>query len=199
MRVSDDFRELERRFSRRLIPIALDLIDEKAIETVPDALKSMGISQVDVLINNAGALFNRSDSLNCVKSENLRMGFEINVIGPMLLTRACEHLLKKSSAAKIVNITSRASSLTLTDSISDQYDYRLSKCAQNMFTRLLSIEYPWAVVFAVHPGSLKTELGGQNAKLEVMGVDSEITQLIMSAERSFAGCFLTREGTSIPW
>lgn len=57
---------------------------------------------VDVLVNNAGALFNPRQ----VTSEGLEMSFALLLMGPYLLTEGLLPLLKRSSGARVVNVVS---------------------------------------------------------------------------------------------
>lgn len=57
---------------------------------------------IDVLINNAGALLNPREET----SEGLEKSFALLLLGPVILTEMLHPLLKKSSAARVINVSS---------------------------------------------------------------------------------------------
>lgn len=89
--------------SAQLIVIPADI-------TRPDHLSELAVriaqmtSHVDVLVNNAGALVNKPFAE--ITNEELRAVYEVNVFAPFSLTQKFVPLLRKSSHAHIVNISS---------------------------------------------------------------------------------------------
>jgi len=107
--------------------------------------------------------------------DTLRETFETNFFGTVALTQRLLPLIRRAPAGRIVNVSSITGSLTLhSDPLSPIHDYNVfayntSKAALNSFTIHLAYELrntPMKVNSA-HPGWVKTEMGGENADLEV--------------------------------
>ena len=118
---------------------------------------------LDVLINNAGVIrANRN-----LTEEGLEETFMVNYIAPFLLTNLLIDLLKKSKAARIVNVVSQVHSNHL-DLINLQYKreysgvkaYARSKTCLIMFTYLLAekLKQSNITVNCLHPGIINTKL-----------------------------------------
>ena len=121
--------------------------------------------------------------------------FRIHVSGPSYLTRLLVPIL--SAEAKIVFITSDRASLSLNKQ-AGSIGYAVTKAAENMIARKLAAELSQTVV-AVHPGWLRTRIGGANAELEPHESASGIVRLIEEVDASRSGQFVDREGTVLPW
>jgi len=133
--------------------------------------------RLDILINNAAISL---DSLGAgppstTTDEVLRQTFETNFFAPVALTRVLLPLLKKSEAARIVNMSSILGSQTLhSDPKSSIYDFKAlsydaSKAALNSFTIHLAHELrnTGIKVNSAHPGWVKTDMGTEAALLEI--------------------------------
>ena len=118
---------------------------------------------LDVLINNAGVIrANRN-----LTEEGLEETFMVNYIAPFLLTNLLIDLLKKSKAARIVNVVSQVHSNHL-DLINLQYKreysgvkaYARSKTCLIMFTYFLAekLKQSNITVNCLHPGIINTKL-----------------------------------------
>jgi NAD(P)-dependent dehydrogenase (short-subunit alcohol dehydrogenase family) len=121
--------------------------------------------KLDVLVNNAGIISHKG--LVEVETEEVKNTMETNFYGPMRMNHYFIPLLKKGSSAKIINISSGMGAL---DDLHGGYAaYRLSKAGLNAQTILLANELKSTgiKVFAVCPGWVKTDMGGQGASRPV--------------------------------
>jgi len=104
-----------------------------------------------------------------------RKTFETNVFAPIALTQELLPLIRKSPAGRIVNLSSILGSLTLhSQPGSPIYDskipaYDVSKTALNGFTVHLAHELKDTKikVNSAHPGWVKTNMGGEEAPMEI--------------------------------
>ena len=71
----------------------------------------MGKNGLDCLVNNAG--INISGPMEYVESDEVRRVFEVNVMGPLNCSQSFLPMLKKSTSATIINISSMAGKIGL--------------------------------------------------------------------------------------
>jgi NAD(P)-dependent dehydrogenase (short-subunit alcohol dehydrogenase family) len=79
--------------------------------------------------------------------------------------------------------------------------YRSSKAALNAAMKSLSIELCRDLigVLILHPGWVKTDMGGKNASINVEESVSGMRQQIEIFNLQKTGRFLNYEGTQLPW
>lgn len=148
------------------VAVPLNLAQSDSISFVVAQIKTMG-KKVDILINNAGVLVDEEQT--SVEIDRLRKTLEVNLIGTIDFTQQMLPLLSQES--HIVNISSTAGSLSLVGKVSHcmgHYPaYKISKAALNMYARTLALELAdtGIIVSCVHPGWVKTDIGGQEADL----------------------------------
>jgi retinol dehydrogenase 12 len=123
------------------------------------------VPRLDVLINNAGC----GNISRSVTADGYETTFAVNHLAPFLLTNLLLETLKKSPAARIVNVASRAhrnQQLDFADLMSER-DYRVmrtygrSKLANILFTQSLAKRLAGSHVTAncLHPGLIATGIG----------------------------------------
>jgi NAD(P)-dependent dehydrogenase (short-subunit alcohol dehydrogenase family) len=174
-----------------------------------------GYGHLDILVNNAGIWLedpptkvaqpggNRTSTL---PDEILRKTFETNFFGTVALTQQLLPLLRKSVAGRIVNVSSIQGSLTLqSDSSSPIYPYKVfaydtAKAALNSFTIHLAHELRNTPikVNSAHPGWVKTDMGGEDASLEISeGGKTSAWLATLPADGPTGGFFHMQE--RVPW
>jgi len=146
----------------RLVPVKVDVADEQSVKALADRLTELTTS-LDVVINNAAVLLEREKTIETLDFEKLKESFEVNTFGPMRVIRHLLPLLLKGEAQSIINISSEAGSIL--NAFSTNYAYSMSKTALNMFTERLRyyLSDQGIQVYAVHPGWMKTDMGGDGA------------------------------------
>jgi NAD(P)-dependent dehydrogenase (short-subunit alcohol dehydrogenase family) len=142
----------------------VDLVDQDMIRKAAEKI-SNEISQLDVLINNAG-IWNSKKELT---SDGLEYVFAVNHLGYFLLTSLLYPLLVKSNDARIINISSDShfqgkihfEDLSLGKHYHGLRSYAQSKLANVLFTYELDRRKPHKhiSVNAVQPGLIKTDIG----------------------------------------
>ncbi len=141
--------------------VQLDLTNHDSISSCVETIQTLG-KKINILINNAGVIHDLDSTI--VTIENLRKTLEVNLIGTIDFTEKIIPLL--DSDAHIVNISSSAGSLTTSCELDDDQHptYKISKAAINMYTRILAVRLrDVATVSSVHPGWVKTDMGGVDA------------------------------------
>ncbi len=154
---------------------------------------------LDVLINNAGMLPS-GETWGALEAKPLLDTFATNVVGAVLLTQAATPLLERGASPRVVNVSSILGSLALRDGFLTP-SYCISKAALNMATRLLAAELSarGVTVVCVHPGWVKTDMGGAKAELDPADSVRDLIALLGRLTPADAGRFLAYDGQSLPW
>ena len=154
---------------------------------------------LDILINNA-AVHLGDENLSAVKSEDLLSTLQVNAVGPILVSQQFIHLLKNGIQPKIINISSEAGSISRMDDFRG-YGYYGSKAAENMYTRALAFDpdTDQVTVIALHPGWVRTDMGGPEAHLSASASAAGIFDVIDALTPQDNGKFYTWEGIEYPW
>lgn len=81
------------------------------------------------------------------------------------------------------------------------YAYRMSKVALNMATKSMSVDLKadHILCVAMHPGWVKTDMGGSNAPLDVETSCKEMVQTIFGLNESHNGTLIQYDGKHLPW
>lgn len=173
----------------------LDVTNYKQVEQLAKNLPA-----IDLLINNAGYYGPKGYGFGNTDVEEWRKVFEINTIAPLKLVETFYPLLQQGQMKKIACISSKVGSMTENTS-GGGYIYRSSKAALNSVVKSLSndLSDQGFTVLALHPGWVRTEMGGPNATLSAPYSAEGLTQVIEAAKLEDSGRFLNYDGTEIPW
>jgi NAD(P)-dependent dehydrogenase (short-subunit alcohol dehydrogenase family) len=162
--------------------------------------------RLDVLINNAGIALDKHSIPSQVSEELIRRTFDTNFFSVVSLTQLLLPLIQKSSAGRIVNLSSNLGSLTEhSDSNSSVYTTKLlaydsSKTALNAFTVHLAYElrHSKIKINSAHPGWVRTNMGGSMAPMNIAdGAKTSVLLATLPEDGPTGGFFHLNE--SIPW
>lgn len=144
------------------------LLDFASLASVRDAAAEYRAryGRLDVLVNNAGLVLGERR----VTADGYEMTFQVNHLGPFLLTNLLLDLLRASAPARVVNVTSAAhrsvrgldfDDLMATRRYRAMEAYARSKLANILFTVELArrLDGTGVTANAVHPGSVATGFG----------------------------------------
>jgi NAD(P)-dependent dehydrogenase (short-subunit alcohol dehydrogenase family) len=177
--------------NENLTVFPLDLSKPETIKECVKKINSLN-KKIDILINNSG-IWSGEDGPK-VHIEPLRKLLEVNLIGTIDFTQQILSSVKEDG--HIVNISSRKGSMELTTS-SDYPGYNISKAAENMFTRVLAAQLKGKIIVSsVHPGWVKTDMGGQDAEMEPEEAAEHIFKLANSKVETGQFWF---KGKKLPW
>ncbi len=158
---------------------------------------SQKVGNIDILINNAGVMADEEET--SVVTDKLRKTLEVNLIGTIDFT---ERLLNNlNEGGHVVNISSSAGSLDNVGKTSHKPQhypsYKISKSALNMYTKTLALKYKDDfIVSSVHPGWVKTDMGGEEADLTPREAAENIYKIAISNPETGQFWF---EGEKFPW
>ncbi|HEU4401044.1 MAG TPA: SDR family oxidoreductase [Candidatus Polarisedimenticolia bacterium] len=191
--------DLKRRHPDTLRTQACDVADDASVERGRRAVEAAW-DRLDILVNNAGLFGTRGGTVESLDLEEVRRLIEVNTLGPLRVTRAFLPLLRKGTRPRVIQITSLMGSIDDNKSGS-YYSYRLSKAALNMASRNLAHDLKTSGILSValHPGWVRTEMGGSDAPLGVEEAVSALIHAIDALTPDQSGGFFDRLGKPQPW
>jgi NAD(P)-dependent dehydrogenase (short-subunit alcohol dehydrogenase family) len=193
---ADALQRLASEHPGRLHVLALDVADSETFPAFQAAVASH-VETLDLLINNAGALAS-GERFGQLREQDLLEAFRTNAVGPLLLTQALLPLLQPS--ATVLNISSILGSIARTGAFYTP-SYAISKSALNMAGVLLShaLEDSGVRVLNLHPGWVRTDMGGAGASLDKDDAVRSILNTVDTLPKTATGVFVDRNGSPLPW
>ena len=187
------------------IALHLDVTDTVVVRNAAVSIETHG-GRLDILVNNAGIVDAGDGPPSGASLAAVRSLFETNFFGALTVTQVMLPLLRKSSAGRIVNMSSSLGSLAMNGDASSRYyavrqiGYNTSKAALNMLTVQLSEELrdTLIVVNSVCPGYVDTDLSGHRGILSPAEAARMPIRLALLGEQQLSGKFLNVDG-EIPW
>jgi NAD(P)-dependent dehydrogenase (short-subunit alcohol dehydrogenase family) len=189
-------RELQAQHRRHVTLHPLDLSDPDQVEHCG---RELGGQAIDVLINNAGWA-ERGRGLGDTTYQAWEQSMRVNAFAILKMAQVFLESVACSQSKVIVAITSQMGSLTQTTAGS-KYAYRASKAAANMVVRTLAADLaPRGItVVSLHPGWVRTDLGGSLAPLTAAESVRAMLQVIAKLTVATSGRFFNYDGGEIPW
>jgi NAD(P)-dependent dehydrogenase (short-subunit alcohol dehydrogenase family) len=174
----------------------IDVSDDGSVRNAADELARQ-TTCLDVLVNNAGILFDDDKDALAVTPEIFAKTLRTNTLGPWLVATTFTPLLKKSSEPRIVNVSSGGGQL---EDGADGWApvYCVSKTALNGVTAQLAAALPKFAINSVCPGWVRTDMGGENATRSVAEGAATIVWLATDAPHDLTGKFV-KDRKVIPW
>ncbi len=151
----------------------------------------------DLVLLNAGVFGSRTDGLVPPTQAEFDQVMHTNVLGAMhVLPQLADALAPQ---ARVVVVSSRMGSLGQRASNSG-WLYRASKAALNSVMKDASLAWAGrATCVAVHPGWVRTDMGGAGADIEVAESVATLRRTIARLTPADNGCFLNHDGQPLPW
>jgi NAD(P)-dependent dehydrogenase (short-subunit alcohol dehydrogenase family) len=177
--------------------LELDLLNKDSIKSFCSELKDIPL---DMIINNAGIFQDEQMEETILDPELWLDEIMINAIGPVVLSQKLKENIMSGNDKKIIFISSQMGSID--DNYSGgYYFYRTSKSALNSAAKSLSIDWKadGISVLMLHPGWVRTDMGGSNAKLDIDTSVSKMLDVINSLDMGKTGAFLNYEGKKLEW
>jgi NAD(P)-dependent dehydrogenase (short-subunit alcohol dehydrogenase family) len=189
--------------------VQLDVTNSESVRAAYEAIHEMS-PVLDVLVNNAGISGPFQQSALESTPDQFKEVYETNLFGVVRVTQAFIGLLKKSTAPRIVNVSTSMASLTLAADLTDgNYPtrfalYQSSKAALNMYTINLAYELKDTPVKvnAVCPGYTQTDFTNHQGTSTVQEAGQRIVKYALIGDDGPTGKFFSEEyfSTSVcPW
>ncbi|XP_072299318.1 C-signal-like isoform X3 [Eucyclogobius newberryi] len=194
--------------------ICMDTADRSSIKRSAQQVGSLlGEKGLNLIINNA-AILTHSTVANSTP-EDMASTFNTNVIGPMSVIQEFLPLLRAAAKdsgmpgmscrkAAVVSISSTLGSIEHIKHLYAQLKtlpYCVSKAALNMLSACAAAELQKEEILCtlLHPGWVRTDMGGANASIDAQESVQGMLQVINSMTEKHSGALLDYKGQSIPW
>jgi NAD(P)-dependent dehydrogenase (short-subunit alcohol dehydrogenase family) len=185
--------------------VAIDVADYASIEAAAATITS-GFGRLDILVNNAGINDPSDGPAPTTRFDAVERVLRTNFLGALAITQAMLPLLRKSKAARIVNVSSGLGSLTQNADPVYPYaavkfiGYSASKAALNMLTvHLAYLLRDTAIkVNSADPGYTATDLNGHRGTQTIPEGAAEAIRLALLPDDGPSGTYSDRKGI-VPW
>lgn len=155
---------------------------------------------VDLLINNAGVPDGRWRNIKEIDDEWMLEVLNINSVGPVRMVKALYDKMNHKSLTTVAMISSLMGSIDDCHS-GRSYAYRASKTALNMLSVAMKKEAKEdnISILILHPGWVKTRMGGEHAPVELVDSVEGMMKLINAQTLDDSGKFFQYDGVELPW
>ncbi len=186
---------------------ALDALGAKTFSidiTKPEQIAALGWQldgeTLDIAVIVAGVYGPRTEHVETILAEDFDDVMHTNVRGPMQLLPI---LLPLTDAAHgvLAVVSSKMGSIRDMNSTAG-WLYRASKAALNAALKAASIDARGSTCIALHPGWVRTDMGGSSAAIDAAHSVSGMRAVIAAAASDHAasnGTFVQYDGTKLAW
>jgi NAD(P)-dependent dehydrogenase (short-subunit alcohol dehydrogenase family) len=199
------------------IALQLDVTGRVSIAEAAQLIREK-FGRLDLLVQNAAISNTRKGSLSLqeyaevsrasnVSLDEVRTVWETNVFGVLAVYQSMLPLLRESSDARIINVSSAVGSLTSNADPAYPYHpmfgpvYPASKTALNAITlaMMIELESTGIKVNLVSPGFTRTNLNGYAGTQSVEEGSREVVRVALLGPDGPTGTFTRWENVTIPW
>jgi len=176
---------------------SLDVTDHAQVQVLAKSLKR---EPIDLLLNNAGIYGPKPTPFGGVDYEAWKQVLDVNTMAPL---KVCESFVDHVAASDLKIMAAVSSKMgSLEDNTSGgSYIYRSSKAGLNAVMKSLAADLKsrGVIVIVLHPGWVKTDLGGPSALIEPCDSVSGMRRVIAGLTPEDSGRFFNYDGAEIPW
>lgn len=175
------------------IPITHEDVDISNQKSIEELTKKLENKPIDVLINCAGVYDGPADGDSTATTiEGITKVFQVNTIGAKILADFLFPNLLKGNERLVVTISSIMSTYAKLDEYAAKHwSYSASKIALNCAMISFNKEHPEIKSVLIHPGWVKTKMGGKDAQIEPCESAEGIYKLIKNHQSDLPNGRLT--------
>ncbi|PFN97261.1 short-chain dehydrogenase [Bacillus sp. AFS076308] len=195
--------EFKKEYGEDLDILSLNVTNQQSVDAAADYIKEQA-GQLDILINNAGILKDRSEDIfGEFYYEDMMKLIDTNTFGPLRVSKSVVPLLIKGNSKILANISSEAASLA--DSWrKKEYGYCMSKTALNMQLTILQnqLKEYGIKVLAFHPGYVRSYIFGEfnpDATIDAIESATGIMNQILKSPAIEEHMFIDYQGNQMNW
>jgi NAD(P)-dependent dehydrogenase (short-subunit alcohol dehydrogenase family) len=186
---------METEFGPQFQALVFDVTDAHAIAKAAASLDR----PIDILINNAGIIGPDRQSTLDMDFDGFAQTLAVNVLAPLRIAQAFLPHLKRGDRPRLMTVSSSMGSMSYASS--DHLAYRASKAAVNKVTQGLAtdLQRSGIAVAAIHPGWVRTDMGGRGADIEAGQSAKGILDVADRLDLAGTGKFLRYDGLEMAW
>lgn len=179
--------------------VRIEQMDMADFDSIARARARIGDKPIDIVINNAGAAGGARQGVDDVDIEAWHKTLDVNTIAPLLVARAFKSNLAASGNGKLMNVTSQLAASTWP--MGGMLIYSTTKAALSKIAQILAIDWKAEpiTIALMHPGWVKTDMGGPHAQLSVEDSAGGIRKVIAGLTKADSGKFYKWNGEIHPW
>ena len=180
--------------------VSVFLADMSELATLQALAYELRHEAIDMLINNAGVYGSDKNRFGQVDAYDWLETFKVNTIAPMKMSELFVEQLCMGQSKIIACMSSKMGSMDDNTS-GGSYIYRSSKAALNAVVKSMSLDLADKGIkcVALHPGWVKTDMGGPNAEISSKESVSQMFNTLLNLEAEDSGRFIDIDGADIPW
>jgi NAD(P)-dependent dehydrogenase (short-subunit alcohol dehydrogenase family) len=152
---------------------------------------------LDLALLVSGVFGPRTTGVEVIADQDFDTVMHTNVRAPMQLMPILLPLVE-AAAGKLVVLSSLMGSIGQPTGTSG-WLYRVSKAGLNAALGCAAQQAAAATCLALHPGWVRTDMGGSDAALEIDASVNGMRQVIANANRAHNGSFIQYDGEVLPW
>ncbi|MDR0208569.1 MAG: SDR family oxidoreductase [Pseudomonas putida] len=165
-----------------------------------DALRERLQGEVlDLLFINAGVMGPLPQDLETVGTDALGALFMTNAVAPIRVARRLAGQVREGTGV-LAFMSSILGSVTIPDG-GEICLYKASKAALNSMINsfVVELQRPDLCVLAMHPGWVKTEMGGENAEIDVLTSTRGMLEQVKAQSGNAGLRFINYKGEALIW
>ena len=198
--LASDLAELSSKSAGKIQMMPLDVLNEQSLASAGQMLAG---EPLDLLFCNAGVYGPAKASgaaLGSIDTDAWEHVFKVNTVAPLRVVETFLPNLELGADKKIAMMSSKMGSMSDNNS-GGSYLYRSTKAALNAVTRSLAVDLAdkGFKVVCMHPGWVKTDMGGTNALISTFESVQGIKQFLDKMKADQSGFFWNFNGDSISW
>ncbi|MGD2054599.1 MAG: SDR family oxidoreductase [Gammaproteobacteria bacterium] len=180
--------------------VTVHVADMDELATVQALAYELRNEAIDILINNAGVYGSDRNKFGNVDVHSWINTFKVNSIAPLKVAEALIEQVRMGDKKIIASMSSKMGSMA-DNGYGNSYIYRSSKAALNAVVKSMSIDLKDEGIkcVALHPGWVKTDMGGPNAEITTRECVTSLFNIILSLQPEDSGRFIDIDGADIPW
>lgn len=194
---AEELTDLRQQNKTSLHILKMDITDEDTIDQSYEELRSR-VDSLDLLLNNAG-VYGSNEEFDRLTPLDFLSVFETNCVGAFQVTQTFLPAVQ-AATGKVVFVTSLMGSVDDNRS-GGSYPYRVSKAALNMLGKTFHEDYADEGIHSLllHPGWVKTRMGGSGAKISPEESVEGMREVIENLDHEMSGQFRQYDGEKLPW
>ncbi|MBA4177315.1 MAG: short chain dehydrogenase [Leptothrix sp. (in: Bacteria)] len=174
--------------------LCLDVADADSVAGLAAPLQGAAF---DLAIVNAGVYGPRTQGLVTPSQADFDHVMHTNVLGAMRVLPLLAEVL--APGARLAVLSSRMGAMRGRSSNAG-WLYRASKAALNSLLTDTALALAGrATCVALHPGWVRTDMGGAEADLDPVGSVADMRRTLAALTPALNGAFLNHDGTLLPW